>query len=99
VVSLCSAAGVAPARVEAPEPGVEVVRLAVAAGGGAALLPRSVGGRYAVPGVRLIELLGVGPTPESAVVTRPDVKPLSMQAFLRPVTTAAKPRPALRRAA
>jgi hypothetical protein len=52
-----------------------------------------------VPGVRLIELLGVGPTLESAVVTRPDVEHLRMQTFLRAVTYAAKPRPALRRAA
>jgi DNA-binding transcriptional LysR family regulator len=99
VVSLYRAAGVAPALVEAAEPRVAVVLLAVAAGAGAALLPRSVGDRYAVPGVRLIELLGVGPTLESAVVTRPDVEPLSMQAFRRAVTSAAKPRPALGRAA
>ena len=89
VVSLCRAAGVAPALVEAAAPRVEAVLLAVAAGGGAALLPRSVGDRYAVPGVRLIELLGVGPTLESAVVTRPDVEHLSIQAFLRAVTYAA----------
>ena len=99
VVSLCRAAGVAPALVEAAEPRVEAVLLAVAAGGGGALLPKSVGDRYAVPGVRLIELLGVGPTLESAVVTRPDVEHLSMQAFLRAVTYAAKPRPVLGRAA
>jgi len=68
-------------------------------GGGAALLPSSVSDRYAVPGVHLIELLGDGPTLESAVVTRPDVEHLSLQAFLRAVTHAAKPRPALRRAA
>jgi DNA-binding transcriptional LysR family regulator len=48
---------------------VEVVLLAVATGGGAALLPRSVRDRYAVPGVRPIELLGVGLTLEPAVVT------------------------------
>jgi DNA-binding transcriptional LysR family regulator len=99
VVSLCRAAGVAPALVEAAESRIEAVLLAVAAGGGAALLPRSVGDRYAVPGVRLIELLGDGPMLESAVVTRPDVEHLGMQAFLRAVTYAAKPRPALRRAA
>jgi DNA-binding transcriptional LysR family regulator len=98
VISVCRAAGVAPALVEAAEPRVEAVLLAVAAGG-AALLPRSVRDRYAVPGVRLIELLGVEPTLESAVVTRPDVEHLSMQAFLRAVTYAARPRPALGRAA
>jgi DNA-binding transcriptional LysR family regulator len=99
VVSLCREAGVAPALVEAAEPRVEAVLLAVAAGGGAALLPRSVSDRYAVPGVRLVELLGVGPTLESAVVTRPDVEHLSVQSFLRAVTYAARPRPALGRAA
>ena len=48
-----------------------------------------------LPGVRLIELLGVGPTLVYAVVTRPDVEPLSMQPFLRAVTYAVKPPRAL----
>src|SRR4051794_19712727 len=95
VVALCRAAGVAPALVEAAEPRVEAVLLAVAAGGGAALLPSSVGDRYAVPGVCMLELLGVEPILESAVVTRADSDHFSTQAFLRAVSHAAKPKPAL----
>jgi DNA-binding transcriptional LysR family regulator len=95
VIAQCRAAGVAPELVEAAEARVEAVLLAVAAGGGAALLPASVGERYAVPGVCLVELLGATPTLESAVVTRADCEHLSTQAFLRAVTHAAKPRPAL----
>jgi DNA-binding transcriptional LysR family regulator len=95
VVAQCRSARIAPALVEAAEPRVEAVLLAVAAGGGAALLPASVGDRHAVPGVRLVELLGAGPTLESAVVTRADSDELSTQAFLRAVTHAAKPAPAL----
>jgi DNA-binding transcriptional LysR family regulator len=95
VVAQCRATGIAPALVEAAEPRVEAVLLAVAAGGGAALLPASVGERYAVPGVCLVELVGATPTLESAVVTRTDCEHLSTQAFLRAVAHAARPRPAL----
>ena len=69
---------------------MEAVLLAVAAGGGIALLPASVGERYAVPGVRLVELIGAEPALESAVVTRPDVEHLSTQAFLRVVSRTGK---------
>jgi DNA-binding transcriptional LysR family regulator len=93
VVSVCRSAGIAPTLVEAAEPRVEAVLLAVAAGGGAALLPASAGERYAVPGVRLVELDGAEPALESAVLTRPDVEHLSTQAFLRAVVRAAKPKP------
>jgi DNA-binding transcriptional LysR family regulator len=95
VIAHCRAARIAPALVEAAEPRVEAVLLAVAAGGGAALLPMSVGDRHAVPGVHLVELLGEEPTLESAVVTRADSEHFSTQLFLRAVTHAAKPKPAL----
>jgi DNA-binding transcriptional LysR family regulator len=95
VVSLCRNAGIAPVLVEAAEPRVEAVLLAVAAGAGAALLPASAGERYAVPGVRLVELIGSEPGLQSAVVTRPDAEQLSTQAFLRAVTRAARPVPTL----
>jgi DNA-binding transcriptional LysR family regulator len=95
VVSLCRSAGIAPALVEAAEPRVEAVLLAVAAGGGAALLPASAGERYAVPGVRLVELIGTEPALQSVGVTRPDAEQLSTQAFLRAVTRAARPIPTL----
>lgn len=90
VVAQCRAAQVAPALVEAAEPRVEAVLLAVAAGGGAALLPASVGDRHAMPGVRMVELMGAEPMLESAVVTPTECEHLSTQAFLRAVTHAAK---------
>jgi DNA-binding transcriptional LysR family regulator len=95
VVAQCRASGVAPALVEAAEARVESALLAVAAGGGVALLPASVGERYAVPGVCLVELIGATPALESAVVTRTDCEHISTQTFLRAVAHAAKSRPAL----
>jgi DNA-binding transcriptional LysR family regulator len=95
VVAECRSARIAPTLVEAAEPRVEAVLLAVAAGGGAALLPASVADRHAVPGVCMLELLGVEPILESAVVTRADSDHFSTQAFLRAVSHAAKPKPAL----
>jgi DNA-binding transcriptional LysR family regulator len=90
VVSLCHQAGLSPAFVEAPEPRVEAVLLGVAAGGGAALLPASIIERYAAPGVRLVELAGLEPVLESAVLTDPDSEHLATHAFLRTVAHAAK---------
>jgi hypothetical protein len=43
----------------------------------------------------MLELLGADATLESAVVTRADSEELSTRAFLRAVTHAAKPKPAL----
>jgi DNA-binding transcriptional LysR family regulator len=95
VVAQCRSDRIAPTLVEAAEPRVEAVLLAVAAGCGVALLPASAGDRHAVPGVRMLELLGADATLESAVVTRADSEELSTRAFLRAVTHAAKPKPAL----
>jgi DNA-binding transcriptional LysR family regulator len=95
VISRCRSAGIAPRLVEAAEPRVEAVLLAVAAGGGAALLPASISERYAVPGVRLVELAGAEPAFEVAVVTQLEIEHLSTQAFLRAVTHAARPAPRL----
>jgi DNA-binding transcriptional LysR family regulator len=94
VVSLCHQAGLSPTFIEAAEPRVEAVLLAVAAGGGAALLPASVTERYAAPGVRLVELTGLAPAFESAVLTHPDTEHLTTHSFLRVLTHAAKPQPA-----
>jgi DNA-binding transcriptional LysR family regulator len=93
VVTLCRQAGLSPTFVEAAEPRVEAVLLAVAAGGGAALLPASITERYATPGVRLVELAGAEPAFETAVLTHPDTQHLATHAFLRAVSHAAKPRP------
>ena len=76
-------AGLSPTFVEAPEPRVEAVLLAVAASGGAALLPAAVTQRYAAPGVRLVELTGVEPAFETAVLTRPEPDGLATHGFLR----------------
>jgi DNA-binding transcriptional LysR family regulator len=90
VISMCREAGLTPTFVEAAEPRVEAVLLAVAAGGGAALLPASVMERYAAPGVRLVELAATEPAFESVVLTRPDSEHLATHAFLRAVSRAAK---------
>ncbi len=94
VVSLCRDAGLSPTFAEAAEPRVEAVLLAVAAGGGAALLPASITQRYAAPGVQLIDLVGVEPAFESAVLTRPESDSLAIHGFLRAVSHAARRRPA-----
>jgi len=93
IVALTREAGLSPMLVEAPEPRVEGVLLAVAAGGGAALLPASVAQRYATPGVRLVDVAGTGPAFEAAVLTRQDSDSLAAQRFLRAVSHAAKRQP------
>jgi DNA-binding transcriptional LysR family regulator len=95
VVAVCRDAGLSPLLVEASEPRVEAVLLAVAAGGGTALLPASVTQRYATPGVRLVDLVGVEPAFEAAVLTRPDSDSLALHRFLRAAAHAAtRPEPA-----
>jgi DNA-binding transcriptional LysR family regulator len=94
VLTLCRQAGLSPSFVEAAEPRVEAVLLAVAAGGGAALLPGAITERYAAPGVRLVELADAEPAFEVAVLTHPDAEHLATQAFLHAVARAAKVRPA-----
>jgi DNA-binding transcriptional LysR family regulator len=94
VVSLCHQAGLSPDFVEAAEPRVEAVLLAVAAGGGAALLPASITERYAAPGVRLVGLTGAAPAFESAVLTHPDTDHLATHAFLRVLSRAPTTQPA-----
>ena len=93
VVALCRDAGLSPVFVEAPEPRVEAVLLAVAAGGGAALLPASVAQRYATPGVRLVDVVGTEPAFEAVVLTRPNHDSLAIQRFLNAATHAAKRQP------
>jgi DNA-binding transcriptional LysR family regulator len=96
IVALCRDGGLSPTFVEAPEPRVEAVLLTVAAGGGAALLPAAVTQRYAAPGVRLVELAGVEPAFETAVLTQPETEGLAIHGFLRAVAHAARPRPTAR---
>jgi DNA-binding transcriptional LysR family regulator len=106
VVSLCRDASVAPTLHEVPEPRVESVLLAVAAGAGPAILPAAVTERYTLPGVRFVALEDGDSAFESAVLTHPDSDNLATDVFLRAlahvVATAARnpeagvSRPALR---
>jgi len=82
IISLCREAGLSPMIVEAAEPIVESVMLTVAACGGVALLPGSIGERHAAPGVELVDLLGAEAAFESAVLTHPDSEDLAAHAFL-----------------
>jgi DNA-binding transcriptional LysR family regulator len=86
VLALCRDAEVAPALFEVPEPRVESVLLAVAAGAGPAILPAAVTDRYAVPGVRYVPLEDGAVAFESAVLTHPDAENPATDAFLRALT-------------
>jgi DNA-binding transcriptional LysR family regulator len=109
VVSLCRDAGVAPSLFEVPEPRVESVLLAVAAGAGPAILPAAVTERYAIPGVRFVPLEDGAAGFESAVLTHPDADDPATVALLRTLARFTAPkagereagaaRPALRLAA
>jgi DNA-binding transcriptional LysR family regulator len=87
VLAACSEAGIAPALFEVPEPNVESVLLAVAAGTGPAVLPAAVTERHAVPGVRFVPLEDAIAL-ESAVLTRPDADNPATLAFLDAVAKA-----------
>jgi DNA-binding transcriptional LysR family regulator len=82
VLAICRDAGIAPALFEVPEPRVESVLLAVAAGAGPALLPAGAADRYAVPGVRFVPLENPSVALESAVLTHPDSDNPATAAFL-----------------
>jgi DNA-binding transcriptional LysR family regulator len=109
VVALCRDAAVTPRLFEVPEPRVESVLLAVAAGAGPALLPAAATERYAIPGVRFVPLEDGDSAFESAVLTHPDTDNDATAAFLRALARFTAPaarepeavasRPALRLAA
>jgi DNA-binding transcriptional LysR family regulator len=90
VMALCRDAALSPTLIEAAEPRVEFVLLAVVAGAGAALLPASVIERYAIPGARLVELADTEPVFESAVLTHPDTDNLATLALVRALSRAAQ---------
>lgn len=81
VISAWRAAGVAAAPVEAGEPRVGHVLLAVAAGAGTAVLPASAAERYSTPGVRFVPL-DPSPACEIAIISRAEAS-TTVQAFLR----------------
>ena len=68
--------------VEMPEPRVEHVLLAVAAGAGLALLPATVTERFAAPGIRFVALEASEAAFRTAVLTHPDADSLATRAFL-----------------
>lgn len=70
VVALCRDAGLAPQLVEAPEPRVESLLMAVASGAGPGVLPAAAMDRYAFPGVRFVPLEEGDGAFETAVLTR-----------------------------
>jgi DNA-binding transcriptional LysR family regulator len=90
IMAMCDRAGLAPALIEIPEPRVEHVLLAVAAGAGLALLPESVTERFASPGIRFVALEGSGAAFHTAVLTHPDTESLATLAFLRAVVRTVK---------
>jgi DNA-binding transcriptional LysR family regulator len=83
VLAMCHHAGLSPTLVEVPEPRVEHVLLAVAAGAGLALLPESVTERFASPVTRFVALQASEAVFRSAVLTHPDTESLATVAFLR----------------
>jgi DNA-binding transcriptional LysR family regulator len=83
VFAMCHAEGLAPAFVEVAEPRVELALLAVVAGSGPAILPESVGERYAAAGVRFVPLAGARASLRMVALTRADQGSLATAAFLR----------------
>jgi DNA-binding transcriptional LysR family regulator len=89
VVAMCHTAGLSPTFAAIPEPRVEHVLLAVAAGAGPALLPEAATDRFAAPGIRFVALATDAPVLRSAVLTHPDTDSLATLAFLRAIARTA----------
>jgi DNA-binding transcriptional LysR family regulator len=85
VVAICHAAGLSPTFVEIPEPRVEHVLFAVAAGAGVAVLPEAVTERFAAPGIRFVALETDEPMVRTAVLTQPDTDSLATRAFVHAI--------------
>jgi len=86
VVALFRNAGLSPALVELAEPSADLAMLAVASGGGVALLPRSVKERHTSHGIRLVDVDSPEPAFEYAVVTHPHDDRLPTRALLQALT-------------
>jgi DNA-binding transcriptional LysR family regulator len=69
VIACWREAGLTASPVEMPEPHVEHLLLAVAAGGGIGVLPAAAAARHSLPGVRFVPLTPA-PTTEVAAITR-----------------------------
>jgi DNA-binding transcriptional LysR family regulator len=81
VISCWREAGLTATPVEMPEPQVEHLLLAVAAGGGIGVLPAAAAARHNLPGVRFVPL-SPAPATEVAAVTR-DESSTSVAALLK----------------
>ena len=88
IIASCRAANLAPTLVEMPDGQPERALLAIAAGGGVALLPESVTQRYVAPGVRFVPLADDQPAVAMAALTRCDSSHLPTAAFLRELVRA-----------
>lgn len=90
VIALCRDNGLAPTLVTVPEPRVEHILLAVAAGAGMALVPDSVAERCTIPGVRCVALKSTRAAFQTAVLTHPDTEDIATLSFLRALSRASK---------
>jgi DNA-binding transcriptional LysR family regulator len=72
---------------------VELALLAVSSGAGIAILPESVAGSIAIPGIRFVPLAAAEPICESAVLTRADSDDLATQAFVTALARASRRKP------
>jgi DNA-binding transcriptional LysR family regulator len=95
VIALCRDAGLSPTLIEMPDGQVERALLAVASGAGMAVLPESVGERYAAAGIRFVPIDGAGPALATAVVSRRDTEHMPTIAFLRAISRARDRRPTM----
>ena len=95
VVAMCRDAGLSPDFVEVGEARTDHALLAVASGGGMALLPESAAEHHVVPGVRCVPVDRAEPAFESAVLTLPGTNDAMVTArFLRAIVQATQTRPA-----
>jgi DNA-binding transcriptional LysR family regulator len=81
VIACWREAGLTASPVEMPEPHVEHLLLAVAAGGGIGVLPQAAAARHSLPGVRFVPL-SPAPQTEVAALTR-DESSTSVAALLK----------------
>jgi DNA-binding transcriptional LysR family regulator len=95
IVSMCRDAGLSPQLVEVGEARTDHALLAVASGGGMALLPESAAERHTVPGVRFVPIDQAEPAFESAVLTLPGTgDEIASARFLRAIAHAGRMAPA-----
>ena len=93
VLAACRDAGISPTLIEIPHGQVDRLLLAVASGAGMALLPESVGERYAEAGVRFVPLDGESPVLTTGIVSPRHTEHLPTVAFLRAASRTLDQRP------